>query len=193
MGRTLILLGLSSLLGLGMTACSSVKPQYYTLGTPELSSSASRQSSINSLGLARIRLPSLLDRKGMVLRQDKFSVEVSEQYQWAGALREEFSESLVSGLQAALPHTRLQVAPWSLEQTPNYYLVVTVLEFDGAPQAQAGLRGSWQLLQGSSNRLLKADTMDFKRAVKGKEVRDVVQVQNELMGDLVRQIIAALP
>jgi uncharacterized lipoprotein YmbA len=192
-GRTLVLLGLISLLGLGMAACSSVKPQYYTLGTPELSSSASRQVSINSLGLARIRLPSLLDRKGMVLRQDKFSVEVSEQYQWAGALREEFSESLVSGLQAALPHTRLQVAPWSLEQTPNYYLVVTVLEFDGAPQAQAGLRGSWQLLQGSSNRLLKADTMDFKRAVKGKEVRDVVQVQNELMGDLVRQIIAALP
>lgn len=191
MGRTLVLLGLISLLS--MTACSSVKPQYYTLGTPELSSSASRQSSINSLGLARIRLPSLLDRKGMVLRQDKFSVEVSEQYQWAGALREEFSESLVSGLQAALPHTRLQVAPWSLEQTPNYYLVVTVLEFDGAPQAQAGLRGSWQLLQGSSNRLLKADTMDFKRAVKGKEVRDVVQIQNELMGDLVRQIIAALP
>lgn len=191
MGRTLVLLGLISLLS--MTACSSVKPQYYTLGTPELSSSASRQVSINSLGLARIRLPSLLDRKGMVLRQDKFSVEISEQYQWAGALRDEFSESLVSGLQAALPHTRLQVAPWSLEQTPNYYLVVTVLEFDGAPQAQAGLRGSWQLLQGSSNRLLKADTMDFKRPVKGKEVRDVVQVQNELMGDLVRQIIAALP
>ncbi|MFZ1342374.1 PqiC family protein [Thiothrix eikelboomii] len=191
MGRTLILLGLMSLFGL--TACSSVKPQYYTLGTPELGSIASRPSSIKSLGVARIRLPSLLDRKGMVLRQDKFSVEVSEQYQWAGVLREEFNESLVSGLQAGLPQTRLQVAPWTLEQTPDYYLVVTVLAFDGAPQAQAGLRGSWQLLQGSSNRLIKAGTMNFTRPVQGKDVKDVVQVQNELMGDLVRQVIAALP
>ena len=191
MGRTLILLGLMSLFGL--TACSSVKPQYYTLGTPELSSIASRPSSIKSLGVARIRLPSLLDRKGMVLRQDKFSVEVSEQYQWAGVLREEFNESLVSGLQAGLPQTRLQVAPWTLEQTPDYYLVVTVLAFDGAPQVQAGLRGSWQLLQGSSNRLIKAGTMNFTRPVQGKDVKDVVQVQNELMGDLVRQVIAALP
>ena len=191
MGRTLILLGLMSLFGL--TACSSVKPQYYTLGTPELSSIASRPSSIKSLGVARIRLPSLLDRKGMVLRQDKFSVEVSEQYQWAGVLREEFNESLVSGLQAGLPQTRLQVAPWTLEQTPDYYLVVTVLAFEGAPQAQAGLRGSWQLLQGSSNRLIKAGTMNFTRPVQGKDVKDVVQVQNELMGDLVRQVIAALP
>ncbi|SKA80754.1 Uncharacterized lipoprotein YmbA [Thiothrix eikelboomii] len=191
MGRTLILLGLMSLFGL--TACSSVKPQYYTLGTPELSSIASRPSSIKSLGVARIRLPSLLDRKGMVLRQDKFSVEVSEQYQWAGVLREEFNESLVSGLQAGLPQTRLQVAPWTLEQTPDYYLVVTVLAFEGAPQAQAGLRGSWQLLQGSSNRLIKAGTMNFTRPVQGKDVKDVVQAQNELMGDLVRQVIAALP
>lgn len=191
MGKTLVLLGLTSLLGL--TACSSLKPQYYTLGTPELSSIASRPSSLKSLGVARIRLPSLLDRKGMVLRQDKFSVEVSEQYQWAGVLREEFNESLVSGLQAALPNTRLQVAPWALEQTPDYYLVVTVLAFDGAPQAQAGLRGSWQLLQGSSNRLIQAGTMNFTRPVQGKAVKDVVQVQNELMGDLVRQVIAALP
>lgn len=191
MGSTLALLSLSSLLL--VTACSSVQPQYYTLGQPELSSVENQHPSIKSIGVARIRLASLLDRQGMVLRKDKFSVEVSEQYQWAGVLREEFNESLVSGLQAVLPKTRIQVAPWPLEQTPDYYLAVTVLEFDGAPQAEASLSGSWQLLQGSSNRLIQAGRMNFKRAVAGKTVRDVVQVQNELVGDLIRQVVAALP
>lgn len=191
MGRALILLAGSGLLLL--SACSSVAPQYFTLGTPELSSLASQHKTITSLGVARIRLPSLLDRQGMVLRKDNFSVEVSEQYQWAGVLREEFNESLVSGLQAALPSTRVQVAPWQLEQTPQYYLTVSVLEFDGAPQAQAKLRGSWQLLQGQSGQLVKAGTMNFTKPVTGKAVKDVVQAQNELIGDLIRQVLAALP
>lgn len=191
MGRALILLAGSGLLLL--SACSSVAPQYFTLGTPELSSLANPHKPIASIGVARIRLPSLLDRQGMVLRKDNFSVEVSEQYQWAGVLREEFNESLVSGLQAALPSTRVQVAPWQLEQTPQYYLTVSVLEFDGAPQAQAKLRGSWQLLQGQSGQLIKSGTMNFTKPVTGKAVKDVVQVQNELIGDLIRQVLAALP
>lgn len=191
MGRTLIPLGLACL-GL-ISACSSVKPQYYTLGSPELSSVESQHQPIKSMGVARIRLPSLLDRQGMVLRKDNFSVEVSEQSQWAGVLRAEFNESLVSGLQAALPSTQVQVAPWALEQTPQYYLSVSVLAFDGAPQAEAQLRGSWQLLQGSSNQLVKAGTMNLKRPVTGKAVKDVVEVQNALMGDLIRQVLTALP
>jgi uncharacterized lipoprotein YmbA len=129
----------------------------------------------------------------MVLRKDNFSVEVSEQYQWAGVLRDEFNESLVSGLQAALPNTRVQVAPWALEQTPQYYLAVTVLEFDGAPQGQATLRGSWQVLNGRSNSLVKAGTMSFKRSVTGSEIKDVVAVQNQLIGDFIQQVLAALP
>lgn len=177
-----------------ISACSSsVQPQYYTLGRPELGTMEGQHPSIKSMGVARIHLPSLLDRQGMVVRKDKFSVEVSEQYQWAGVLRDEFNESLVSGLQAALPSTRLQVAPWALEQTPQYYLTVSILEFDGAPQAEAKLRGSWQLSQGASNQLVKAGTMNFKRPVAGKEIKDVVEVQNALIGDLVRQVLAALP
>ena len=191
MGRALILLGGSCLLLL--SACSSVAPQYFTLGTPALSSLANQHKPITSIGVARIRLPSLLDRQSMVLRKDNFSVEVSEQYQWAGVLREEFNESLVSGLQSALPSTRVQVAPWQLEQTPQYYLTVSVLAFDGAPQAQAKLRGSWQVLKGQSGRLVTAGTMSFSRVVAGKEVKDVVQVQNQLIGDLIRHVLAALP
>ncbi|TXH69284.1 MAG: membrane integrity-associated transporter subunit PqiC [Thiothrix sp.] len=188
MGRALILLCC-----LALAACSSVKPSYYTLGAPNLSSVESEHPAITSLGVARIRLPSLLDRQGMVLRKDKFSVEVSEQAQWAGVLRDEVNESLVSGLQAALPSARVQVAPWELEQTPQYYLAVSILEFDGAPQADARLRGSWQLLQGRSNQLIKAGTMNFQRPVAGATLRDVVLVQNELIGDLIRQVLAALP
>lgn len=192
MGRALALMGLTCGVVL-LSACSSVQPRYFTLGTPELSSVEAEHQAIKSIGIARIRLPSLLDRQGMVLRNDKFSVEVSEQYQWAGVLRDEFNESLVSGLQAALPSARVQVAPWPLEQTPQYYWVVSVLEFDGAPAAQAKLRGSWQLLNGQSNQLIQAGTMNFKRPVVGKEVKDVVAVQNQLLGDLIRQVLSTLP
>lgn len=188
MGRALILLCCAFL-----TACSSVQPQYYTLGTPEISSVEHQHKPVKSIGVARIRLPSLLDRQGMVLRKDNFSVEVSEQAQWAGILRDEVNESLIAGLQAALPSTRVQVAPWELEQTPQYYLAVKILEFDGAPESEAKLKGNWQLLDGDSNEFVKAGTMSFKRLVTGKEVKDVVRVQNELIGDLIRQVLAALP
>ena len=106
MGRALILLCCAFL-----TACSSVQPQYYTLGTPEISSVEHQHKPVKSIGVARIRLPSLLDRQGMVLRKDNFSVEVSEQAQWAGILRDEVNESLIAGLQAPSSARARQASP----------------------------------------------------------------------------------
>ena len=76
-------------------------------------------------------MPALLDRQGVVLRRDAFTVDISEEHLWGGELEDEFLRSLARSMQIRLPETRIQTVPWDLEQTPQQQLRLNILQFDG--------------------------------------------------------------
>ena len=177
-----------------LTACSSTPTTYHSLAADTAGVQADRTVSqrIASLGVGDVKLPTLLDREGMVLRQNATNLSVSDTHLWGGQLEDEFLAALTQQLQARLPQTRVQTIPWELSQTPQYQVALKIDQFDGVPNGNAVLRGTWQLQQAKDGKLIAAYPIALQRAVTGKTVDAVVQAQSQLVADLAEQVVAAL-
>ena len=148
--------GVSLLFMLLLTACSSTPTTYHSLAANTAAVQADRAVSqrIASLGVGDVKLPTLLDREGMVLRQNATNLTVSDTHLWGGQLEDEFLTALTQQLQARLPQTRVQQIPWELSQTPQYQIALKIDQFDGEPSGKAVLRGTWQLQHAKDGTLI---------------------------------------
>ncbi len=185
--------GLLMLLTL-LAACSGSPPTiYHTLSSGSAPvSSVKPTKPVPSLGVGPVHVPSLLDRQGVVLRKDEYSVEVSELHQWGGELEDEFVSTLAQHLQMRLPDTQVRTVPWELEQTPLYQVTITVAQFDGMPAGKARLRGRWQLQYAKTGRGVRASLFNLERQVNDESVEAIVRAQSHLLSELADQIIDGL-
>ncbi|QQZ27409.1 membrane integrity-associated transporter subunit PqiC [Thiothrix subterranea] len=178
---------------LTLSACSSTPTQYHTLSTDMGSAAAPVvTASIKSVGVGPITLPTLLDREGMVIRNDATTLEVSDTHLWGGQLEDEFQRTLAQHLQSRLPATRVQTVPWELSQTPQYQVVVKLDQFDGTPGGKAWLRGVWQLQAGNDGKILATESVMLTRQTPEAGVTGLVKAQSGLLADLANQITRGL-
>ncbi len=189
-GRVLTACGLMALLA----ACSGSPPVvYHTLSATTAPASVVKLSGgVPSLGVGPVHVPTLLDRQGVVLRKDDYSVEVSELHQWGGELEDEFTGTLAEHLQMRLPETQVRTVPWELEQTPLYQVTITVAQFDGMPAGKARLRGRWQLQHAKTGKGVRASRFNLERQVKDESVESIVRAQSHLLGELAEHIVNGL-
>jgi hypothetical protein len=175
-------------------ACSSTPTAYHTLatavGNPVVAMAVSQR--IRSLGVGPITLPTLLDREGLVIRQDATTLAVSDTHLWGGQLEDEFLHALAQQLQTRLPMTRVQTIPWESSQIPQYQVVVKVDQFDGTPHGKAQLRGLWQLQAGQDGKILTAKTVALTQQTTTPDVAGLVTAQSLLVAQLAEQIVAGL-
>ncbi len=105
------------LVGLAVSACSSEPTLYHTLSLASTAPAmAGVGSNIRSLGVGPVKLPTLLDREGMVIRHDATTAEVSDTHLWGGQLEDEFLSTLTQHLQNALPGTQVLQIPWEVSR-----------------------------------------------------------------------------
>ena len=177
-----------------LTACSSTPTTYHSLAVNSATVQANTAVSqrIASLGVGDVKLPTLLDREGMVLRQNATALSVSDTHLWGGQLEDEFLTALTQQLQARLPQTRVQQIPWELSQTPQYQVALKIDQFDGTPRGKAVLRGTWQLQHAKDAKLIATYPIALERPVNGQAIENIVQAQSQLVGDLAEQVVAAL-
>ncbi len=175
-------------------ACASTPTAYHTLamevGNPVVAMAVSQR--IRSLGVGSITLPTLLDREGMVIRQDATTLAVSDTHLWGGQLEDEFLQALAQHLQARLPLTRVQTVPWDTSQTPQYQVVVKLTQFDGTPHGKAQLRGVWQLQAGQDSKILSTTTVALTQQTTTPDVAGLVTAQSVLVAQLADQIVRGL-
>lgn len=178
----------------GLVACSTPSTVYHTLSASAAGVKPALDVSqrLASLGVGPVTLPTLLDREGMVLRQNATSVKVSDQHLWGGQLEDEFLRALSQQLALRLPSTRVQTIPWELTQTPRYQLVIKVQQFDGILGKTARLEGLWQLQNANNSQIIVAQPFTRERSVQGKTVEAMVLVQSLLVSDLADQIINSI-
>lgn len=190
--------GYSLVLSLGLcillTACSgSSRTVYHTLAAVDIPvQSVKPVKAVPSLGVGPVKVPTLLDRRGVVLRKDQYTVEVSELHEWGGELEDEFLTALTQHLQLRLPDTQVRTVPWELEQTPLYQVTVTVMQFDGIPSGIARLRGRWQLQLAKTGQGVHSSLFDFEQPVAEASVGAVVRAQSRLLRQLADQIVSGL-
>ncbi|MEZ5537668.1 MAG: PqiC family protein [Thiolinea sp.] len=186
----IVSMGLCSLLA----ACSgSTKTVYHTLAAADVPLTQPKPArAVPSLGVGPVKVPTLLDRRGVVLRKDQYTVEVSELHEWGGELEDEFLTTLTQHLQLRLPDAQVRSVPWELEQTPLYQVTVNVVQFDGMPAGKARLRGRWQLQLAKTGKGVRSSSFDLERQVDGDSVDAIVRAQSHLLNELADQIVTGL-
>lgn len=189
--RKVMLLGAVVLALLG---CSSIPTAYHTLamdmGNSVVAPAVSQR--IRSLGVGPITLPTLLDREGLVIRQNATTLAVSDTHLWGGQLEDEFLHALAQHLQTRLPVTRVQTIPWELSQTPQYQVVVKLDQFDGTPHGKAQLRGLWQLQAGQDDKILSTEAITLTQQTTTPDVVGLVTAQSVLVAQLADHIVRGL-
>lgn len=184
------------LVAVSLSACSTTATPtlYHTLNTDSgaLPVAAAVSQRIHSLGVGPVKLPTLLDREGLVIRQDAHTLKVSDTHLWGGQLEDELLNALSRQLQLRLPHTRVQTIPWEVSQTPQYQLSLNVERFDGSLGGQAVLRGVWQLQNGSDAKIVRSVPFTLTRPVAQPTVAALVQAQSQLVQDLAAHIVSGL-
>ena len=191
----LITLIVSLFLSLGLVACSGSAPtRFHTLSTVEdtVTPQPELAKRLASLGVGPVKLPSLLDRQGLVLRRSAVSLDVSEQHQWGGQLKEEFLSALTQRLKARLPGVRVLTVPWELEQTPRYQVALNIDRFDSVPAEQAVVAGTWRLEQGEDGQILQTQDFRLSEFITGDGVSSMVQAQSRLLSQLADAIVKQL-
>lgn len=173
----------------------SPKTFYHTLGAVSATGNATAaklSKPLASLGVGPVYVPTLLDRQGVVLRTDRYTVEVSDFHEWGGELEDELTGALAQRLQEKLPATTaVLTVPWELEQTPQYQVVVRVAQFDGIPGQKAFLKGRWQLQQAKTGRGVQGRQFNLQRAPADETVAGLIRAQSQLVDDLALQILQA--
>nr|CAA6812797.1 MAG: Unknown protein [uncultured Thiotrichaceae bacterium] len=177
-----------------LTACSgSTKTIYHTLSSTSVPVQGAKLSKpVPSLGVGPVNVPGLLDRQGIVLRKDEYSVEVSELHEWGGELEDEFTSTLAQHLQMHLPDSQVRTVPWELAQTPLYQVTVTVAQFDGMPAGKAVLKGRWQLQLAKTGKGVRGSLFNLERQVADKSVGAIVRAQSQLVKELAEDIVEGL-
>lgn len=196
MRNYLMLLILTTLLAAcSVVGGSNAKVTYHTLSTSmTLGSVATDKSSrIQSVGIGPLKLPSLLDRKGYVVREDANTVQVRELHEWGGELQDEFLTTLTQQVQNRLPRTRVQRIPWEITQTPRYQVSLVVTQFDGQAAKEAVLIGTWQLQYASDGRIISTHPFQLSAPVQGKTMGAIVKAQTLLVERLAQAIVEQLP
>lgn len=180
-----------------LSSCSSSggsRVLYHTLGhagdVKDIRNDVSGR--IASVGVGPVKLASILDRKAVVLRLSDNTAKVSTWHEWGGELEDEFIAALAQQLQDRLPKTRIQRIPWEITQSPTYQVELTIDQFDGAPEKDAVMRGQWQLQYAKDGKIISTHPIRLKQQVRGKEVKDIVQAQVQLMRQLSQQVVTVL-
>lgn len=171
--------------------CGSVPPtSFYTLHPPPPGKEQipKHQSGLPVLSLMQVRLPSVLERPQIVLRDGEQRVHVLEHARWAGSLQEMVQQHLQVNLQNEMPKWRVasrsELAGYQ-GSGPVWQLWVEILRLDAQPAQDARLEANWQWRNGDK---IQRHSISLKEACQGNSLEAALAAQQNLLLQMGREI-----
>jgi hypothetical protein len=144
------------------------------------------------LGIGPIKFPSYLDRQEMVVRSAQNRFEVSEHDRWAEPLQENFSRVLSENLALLLDTDLIIIYPWSPANRPSYQVEIEVLRLEANSERNGQLFARWSILDSANKKVAVVKESRVTRNAKEKSTDGSVAALSEAVGDLSREIAAAV-
>jgi hypothetical protein len=163
-----------------------------------LSASATARAEIQSdrdltIGIAPVEIPAYLQNSRIVVRKGVNEIDYSEYREWGEHLDRGIQRVLAGDLSVLFPGTRTVTSAWqSADVKAEVYVSVQRFELD--EDGGATLDCQWRILSPGATRVLRSN--HFKTTKKGpslgKEPTGAVNTLSEALGDLSKEIAAAL-
>jgi uncharacterized lipoprotein YmbA len=149
------------------------------------------------VGVLRVRLPGHLERPQLVTWRAPTELRIDEFLRWAEPLDAAVGRTLAENLDALLPSHRVIRSPWPSGAKLRCRVAVGLRLFGLQDNGEVRLEGRWALLPAASERPYATDTVSLRRGplaagAAGSDPGAGVEAMSELLGDLSRQIAAAV-
>ena len=176
-------------LAFGSVGCSIAPPATFYQLQQSTSETASRDNNITVL-LGPLRVADYLQRENVLQREADGSLSLSQQARWAGSLQDDIGQLLLRQVSAQLGSSRIALYPDRVGIEAQAQVVLSISRLDSGVQQPAVLEAQWRLLDVKGS-LRNSRVLRFEEAHNG-EVADQVRAQSELLGQLSKQLVAAL-
>lgn len=188
MTRQLFLLILISLVLL--TGCIGKKTatRYYTLAST--SGNALQPRPQLHLGIGPIEIPELIDRREIIVRNDRNRVEIMPLDLWGGSHLEEIRNTLATNLASRTGTDQLTFFPFHGARI-DHQIRMEILDFSGAPGKTARLDVLWKISTGSK---IPAETIrsNYSIPIDGTSISNLVAGYSALLGMLADDMAARI-
>jgi len=194
---------LCSLIGLVMvfSACTLFSPgpqpktRFYMLSS--MAASAQPAEPLARLpqlavGIGPVRLPEYLDRRNIIVRNNRNEFELAELSQWAEPLADTFARVIADNLSFLLGTHRIIQVPWRSSFPVDCQLAVQVAQFDGRLEEQVVLRAHWQLFTGDGKKLLESGYSAIEEKIAAPSIEALVTADSRAAERFSREIAGAI-
>ena len=177
------------LLALGTAGCTVAPPtQFYQL-QQQVTDVASRESTATVL-LGPLSIADYLQRESLLQREVDGSLTHSQQARWAGSLDNDIGQFLLRQISAQLGSSRISLYPDRIGMQAQAQIVLNISRLDSGVQQPAVLEAQWRLLD-AKGELSSSRVLHLTEQHNG-ELSDQVRAQSDLLGQLSKQLVAAL-
>ena len=169
-----------------LSACSNIKQVHYyhlqkqqfqTQDTPKVAKTHNNAS----IGIRSVKLPSMLERHGIVSNNNNSNITVASHHVWAGRLNENFTNVLAETMSKKLGVTAIATKPWNTNFRPNFQLEYDIHQFSGELGGKVQLKISWILSKNFGKTKLLSRSYDLSVQSKGDSYSDYVDALNLLL------------
>jgi len=190
--RTLCPLLAAALLG----GCFGTSPsaRFYSLTPQETRGIVVAEKVEVVVSVGPVSLPTYLDRRQIVTRSGSNEILLAEYDRWGGALDDEITRLLVSGLTERLSSKGFAFMPWRsvpLADVPLAYRIpVGIDRFDGVPGETVVLKASWAVVMKRDKQeqgLIARESM-ISEATGGKDYAALVAAMGKAVERLGKEI-----
>ena len=168
--------------------------QFYSLESMKISSTLLQKKVLLSdkkplIGISQIALPSALERKQIVTRDENGALHFAEQHQWAALLKQNMTEVLAKNLAMQQPECWFKAYPCSLLGMVDYRLVIDVTRLDIVLGKTISLSVDWTMLNEKTHAVLQHESIDLSQPLVDESYATAVVGLNQLLASLSESIL----
>jgi uncharacterized protein len=176
--------------------CARTQPsRFYALTSiPEIAKADPENIKVNgkTIGVGPVEIPSYLDRPQIVTLKGPHQFHMAEFDRWAGTLKDNIGSVIAENLSAMLPGDQVYVFPWRSVKPVQYQITVRIMRFDAVPGDRVNLDARWMILEREGRQRLMEQRSQIRVPFSGKGYDDIVSAQSMALGELSRDIAAAV-
>lgn len=185
-----------ALMVLGYSGCARTQPsRFYTLtAISDINTTIPEKLSVDgkTIGVGPVEIPSQLDRSQIVTLMGPNQIHLAEFDRWAGTLKENIGSVIAQNLSVLLPADQVYVFPWRSVKPVQYQITVRIMRFDAVPGDMVILDARWMILEREGRLMLLEQGAQIRIPFTGKGYEDIVSAQSQALGELSRDIAAAV-
>ncbi len=184
----------SAVAALAVTACAGSKDARFYVLSPVPASEAPKTQPPGApprVGLWPVGIPAQLDRSQIVTRSGQNELALAEFDLWAAPLGDQMTRVLAENLATLIPTERVAIFPWAKDTLIDYEVEVEVIRSDATLGGDCSLVANWSVFKRGA-RKGGVPGRSILIAPAGKSYAEMVAVNSRLVGDLSRDIAAAV-